>query len=110
MLSSTYGTNYTASGGVWQNSRNNPRLTAHCAVDVALVLDMSASVGSALPDLKAATDTFTDALAGTPSRMAVFSFDQASPATSVTDVSARRAVSRRGSAGPGRAHGAGGRA
>ncbi|MFI1583735.1 vWA domain-containing protein [Embleya sp. NPDC020630] len=84
MFSSTYGTNYTASGGVWQNSRNNPRLTAHCGVDVALVLDLSASVGSALPDLKAAADTFADALTGTPSRMAVFSFDQASPATSVT--------------------------
>ncbi|NUS57142.1 MAG: VWA domain-containing protein [Streptomycetaceae bacterium] len=84
MLSSTYGTNYKASGGVWQNSRNNPRLPAHCGVDVALVLDLSASVGSALPQLKDAADTFADALTGTPSRMAVFSFDQASPATSVS--------------------------
>ncbi|WP_436778341.1 vWA domain-containing protein [Yinghuangia sp. YIM S09857] len=84
MLSSTYGSNYTASGGVWQNSRNNPRLPAHCGVDVALVLDLSASVGSALPQLKEAANTFADALTGTPSRMAVFSFDQASPSTSVT--------------------------
>ncbi|MGA4538829.1 vWA domain-containing protein [Uniformispora flossi] len=83
MLSSTYGTNYTASGGVWQNSRNNPRLPAQCGTDVALVLDLSASVGSALPQLKEAANTFADALTGTPSRMAVFSFDQASPSTSV---------------------------
>ncbi|MFD5563231.1 vWA domain-containing protein [Kitasatospora griseola] len=83
MISDTYGTNYTASGGVWQDSRTNPVPTVGCGLDVAVVLDLSASVGSALPQLKAATDTFADALTGTPSRMALFSFDQASPATTV---------------------------
>nr|BEK70880.1 hypothetical protein KPHV_81070 [Kitasatospora purpeofusca] len=83
MASDSFGTNYTASGGVWQSSRTNPVPTAGCGLDVAVVLDLSASVGSALPQLKAATDTFTDALTGTPSRMALFSFDQASPASSV---------------------------
>ncbi|MGW4803230.1 vWA domain-containing protein [Kitasatospora sp. NPDC004272] len=84
MISDDYRNLPTASGGVWQNSRNNPPLPAHCGLDVALVLDLSASVGSELPFLKAAADHFTDALTGTPSRLAVFSFDQASPATSVS--------------------------
>ncbi|MFJ2960447.1 vWA domain-containing protein [Streptomyces sp. NPDC087270] len=73
----------TRSGGVWQSSRDNPPLPESCGLDVAVVLDLSASVGSQLPALKAATDAFTDALTGTPSRLALFSFDQASPATSV---------------------------
>ncbi|MFI0721405.1 vWA domain-containing protein [Streptomyces sp. NPDC021224] len=73
----------TRSGGVWQSSRDNPPLPDSCGLDVAVVLDLSASVGSQLPALKAATDAFTDALTGTPSRLALFSFDQESPATSV---------------------------
>ncbi|MGW3267748.1 vWA domain-containing protein [Streptomyces sp. NPDC001056] len=73
----------TRSGGVWQTSRDNPPLPATCGLDVALVLDLSASVGSQLPALKAAADAFTDALTGTPSRLALFSFDQESPSTSV---------------------------
>ncbi|WP_052508962.1 vWA domain-containing protein [Kitasatospora griseola] len=83
MLSNTYGTNYPASGGVWQNSRANPEPPAGCGMDAAILLDLSASVGSALPQLKAATDTLVNALTGTPSRLALFSFDQASPSTSV---------------------------
>ncbi|MFF5402223.1 vWA domain-containing protein [Streptomyces misionensis] len=73
----------TRSGGVWQTSRDNPPLPSSCGLDVALVLDLSASVGSQLPALKAAADAFTDALTGTPSRLALFSFDQESPSTSV---------------------------
>ncbi|MFE1318235.1 vWA domain-containing protein [Kitasatospora phosalacinea] len=84
MVSDDYKNLPTASGGVWQDSRDNPPLPARCGLDVALVLDLSASVGGELPFLKAAADRFTDALTGTPSRLAVFSFDQASPATSVS--------------------------
>ncbi|MGH1563479.1 hypothetical protein [Mumia sp. DW29H23] len=74
----------TASEGVWQQSRDNPTLPDQCGIDVALLLDLSASVGSSgLPQLKAAADTFADALVGTPSQMAVFSFDADSPSTSV---------------------------
>ncbi|MFI1308604.1 vWA domain-containing protein, partial [Streptomyces albidoflavus] len=72
---------FTASTGIWQQSRVNPQLRAACGLDVALVLDLSASVGSALPQLKAAADQFTDALAGTPSRLSLFSFDRNSPST-----------------------------
>lgn len=68
-----------ASEGIWQDSRENPPLERQCGVDVALVLDLSASVGSDLPQLKQAADTFADSLVGTPSRMAVFSFDGSSP-------------------------------
>ncbi|MFI2487398.1 hypothetical protein ACH47X_10845 [Promicromonospora kroppenstedtii] len=74
----------TDSEGVWQQSRTNPTLPEQCGLDVALVLDLSSSVSSSeLVALKGAADTFTDALVGTPSRMAVFSFDGASPSTSV---------------------------
>ncbi|MGW2266118.1 VWA domain-containing protein [Streptomyces koyangensis] len=72
---------FTASTGIWQQSRVNPPLSAACGIDVALVLDLSASVGSALPQLKAAADQFTDTLAGTPSRLSLFSFDRNSPST-----------------------------
>ncbi|MFD7867926.1 hypothetical protein [Streptomyces sp. NPDC059783] len=82
MFSTDYAANpYVASGGIWQQSRENPALPETCGLDVALVLDLSASVGSALPDLKAAANGFTDALARTPSRMALFSFDRGSPST-----------------------------
>ncbi|MFI8256889.1 vWA domain-containing protein [Streptomyces filamentosus] len=72
-------TPYLASTGTWQQSRVNPPLPAACGLDVAVVLDLSSSVGSALPQLKAATDKLTDTLTGTPSRLALFSFDRNSP-------------------------------
>jgi len=69
----------TRSNGVWQQSRVNPALPARCGMDVALVFDLSASVGSALPTLKAAADSFADAFVGTPSRLAAYSFSAQSP-------------------------------
>lgn len=82
------------SEGVWQQSRVNPLLPATCGLDVALVMDLSASVSSSeLVDLKAAADTFADSLVGSPSRMALFSFDGSSPSTSVgTNYPALRTV------------------
>ena len=73
-----------ASGGVWQQSRNNPALPPACGLDVALILDLSGSVGTDLPNLKSAANTFVDSLVGTPSRMAIFSFSADSPATGAT--------------------------
>ncbi|MYT72327.1 hypothetical protein GTY60_21945 [Streptomyces sp. SID8367] len=78
-------TPYVASGGIWQQSRTNPAMPESCGLDVAVVLDLSSSVGSALPQLKAATDQLTNTLTGTPSRMALFSFDKTSPPTSGTN-------------------------
>lgn len=71
----------TRSNGVWQQSRVNPPLPATCGMDVALVLDLSASVGPNLPALKSSADAFADAFVGTPSRMAVYSFSAGSPST-----------------------------
>ncbi|MBO3088857.1 DUF7927 domain-containing protein [Cellulomonas dongxiuzhuiae] len=77
----TGGTNRSASGGTWQQSRVNPAPLQQCGLNVALVLDLSGSVtASQLVDLKAAADTFVDSLVGTPSQMALFSFSSATPA------------------------------
>ncbi len=76
--------NRAASGGVWQQSRTNPALPPACGLDVALILDLSGSVGADLPNLKSAANTFVDSLVGTPSRMAIFSFSADSPATGAT--------------------------
>ena len=76
---STSNSSNTRSNGVWQQSRANPPLPSACGMDVALVLDLSASVGSNLPSLKTAADSFADAFVGTPSRMAVYSFSAQSP-------------------------------
>ncbi|MBM4615752.1 VWA domain-containing protein [Rhodococcus hoagii] len=85
MFSSTLGSNYTASNGVWQNSRVNPPLPSRCGLDIAVVLDLSASVGATnLPILKSATDQLVDAFVGTPSRMAVFGFARYSPNQNAT--------------------------
>ncbi|TXK15967.1 DUF11 domain-containing protein [Microbacterium wangchenii] len=78
MLSS--GSQATASGGIWQQSRNNAPLDVSCGLDVALILDLSGSVGSDLAQLKSAANTFVDSLQGTPSRMSLFSFSTVSPA------------------------------
>lgn len=74
----------TASSGVWQQSRDNPPLSETCGLDVALLLDLSRSVGSSLPALKAASDGFVDSLVGTPSRVALFSFSATSPSAGST--------------------------
>ncbi|WP_166848387.1 VWA domain-containing protein [Isoptericola sp. BMS4] len=71
----------TDSEGVWQQSRTNPELAPQCGADIALLLDFSSSLGSQVDDLKAATDSIADALVGTPSNLAVFSFDSYSPSS-----------------------------
>jgi Prealbumin-like fold domain len=74
-----------ASDGIWQQSRDNPPLGTECGIDAAVVFDLSASVGSNLPVLKQAADGFADALVGTPSRLAAFSFSGTSPSTGTTN-------------------------
>ncbi|MCD7101407.1 DUF7927 domain-containing protein [Pseudoclavibacter sp. 13-3] len=81
---STNNSNATASGGVWQQSRVNPSFPAKCGLDVGLVLDISGSVGSSMPQLKGASDTLVDSLVGTPSRMGLFSFATVSPGAGAT--------------------------
>jgi hypothetical protein len=89
---------FDSSRGNVTTSVDNPPLTARCGVDVALVLDASASVrnynnppdGNGAVDLVAgAARAFLDGFAGTNSRIAVASYN-ASPITqlALTDVSA----------------------
>ncbi|QDB80219.1 VWA domain-containing protein [Georgenia wutianyii] len=73
----------TGSAGTWQTSRANPRLTQTCeaGLDVALVLDLSGSVANAgaVGDLKASAIAFAEALQGTGSRIALFTFAETAP-------------------------------
>ncbi|MBM9467668.1 DUF7927 domain-containing protein [Nakamurella leprariae] len=71
----------TASGGVWQTSRSNP-VAGDCGLDVALVLDVSGSVGSSMPALQAAGRTLVNSLIGTPSSVGLFTFASTAPANS----------------------------
>ncbi|MBD3927248.1 hypothetical protein IEZ26_21680 [Nocardioides cavernae] len=73
-----------SSGGVWQQSRDNPLPPSTCGLDVALILDLSGSVGDQIGALRGAGNAFVDALKGTPSRMSVFSFSWGSPAQNAT--------------------------
>ncbi|WP_066461043.1 VWA domain-containing protein [Sanguibacter suarezii] len=77
---STGNTNPRASGGIWQSSRTNPTFPAQCGIDVALILDLSGSVAPSLADLKTAANGFVDALTGTPSSVALFTFSSLAPA------------------------------
>ncbi|QAY69451.1 DUF11 domain-containing protein [Xylanimonas protaetiae] len=83
-----------ASSGIWQQSRVDPPLPEQCGLDVAIILDLSLSVGAALPQLKSAADTFVDALTGTPSRMSLFSFSRVSPAAGTQNATAHHPISR----------------
>lgn len=69
----------TASSGVSQLQRVNPSVRDRCGLDVAIIIDTSSSVGTAMPQLVAAADSLVDALTGTRSRAAAFSFSALSP-------------------------------
>lgn len=71
------------STGTWQNSRTNPALEASCTAGlrVALVLDLSGSVetSGALGTLKDSAKGMVDALKGTNSSMALYTFASNAP-------------------------------
>lgn len=70
------GSSRTLSGGIWQNSLNNPAVDADCGLNTAIVLDLSTSVanGGFVQDLRDAAKSLITALAGTPSKVALYSF------------------------------------
>jgi hypothetical protein len=70
----------TASGGVWPLSRVDPALPDQCGLKVALVVDLSSSVDGHIADVRTALDTYVDALRGTPSTAALYTFGTGSPA------------------------------
>ncbi len=78
-------TSNTASGGIWQISRNNPAFPPKCGIKVALLLDVSGSVGSNLKNLKNAAKTFVDSLVGTPSQVALYTFAQNAPSNNTNN-------------------------
>lgn len=71
----------TASSGTWQVSRANPHIAPRCeaGLNVALILDLSGSVQGSLGDLKSASKEMVDALAGTGSSLALYTFAEAAP-------------------------------
>ncbi|UCR89627.1 DUF7507 domain-containing protein [Mycetocola spongiae] len=69
----------TRSYGTWQNSLNNPQPAPRCGLNVGLLVDVSGSLYSQEANLRTAATGFVDALAGTPTRMGVWTFGEDSP-------------------------------
>jgi len=75
----------TGSSGFWQVSRTNPPALQECGLDYAVLMDLSSSMSTSdVAKAVKAIDTFVDALRGTPSRLALFTFDGTSPAVAST--------------------------
>ena len=74
------GRGFTASGGIWQSSLANPGLPPQCGLRVALVVDLSGSVGRYIAAMRSAASGFVDSLTGTPSSVALFTFADNAPA------------------------------
>lgn len=70
-----------SSTGLWQASRVNPTLPLRCeaGLSVALVLDLSGSVTPYANTLKTAAKDMVDALAGSGSSVALFTFAETAP-------------------------------
>lgn len=67
--------------------RANPAFPARCGVRVTLLYDVSGSISaSEATTMKAASAEFVDALAGTPSEIAIASFASAAPAAGNTNL------------------------
>lgn len=75
------------STGLWQASRVNPTLPLRCeaGLSVALVLDLSGSVTPYADTLKSAAKDMVDALAGSGSSVALFTFADTAPRNSNND-------------------------
>lgn len=82
-----------ASGGVFQTVRANPVFPPKCGIDVALILDVSGSVNGYQDNLVSAATALVNALTGTPSRMALFSFNNSAPASILANRPNLQAVS-----------------
>ncbi|MCI1641375.1 MAG: VWA domain-containing protein [Actinomyces sp.] len=79
MTSSSANSN-NASNGVFQFVASNPTVDT-CGVDVALILDLSGSVGGSQDQLAGAANTLVDSLVGTDSSVSLYTFSTSSPAT-----------------------------
>src|SRR4051794_18899311 len=78
-------TNPAARSGVWAVSRDNPGLPANCGLNVALLSDLSSSVRGHLRQLQDAAIGFVNALDGTPSSVALYTFGTHAPVNSTNN-------------------------
>ncbi|MDR2973973.1 MAG: VWA domain-containing protein, partial [Propionibacteriaceae bacterium] len=71
-----------SSSGTWAESMDDPALPASCGLNVALIMDMSYSVqqAGAQQTLKDSASGLTNALVGTNSQVALFTFGRNAPA------------------------------
>jgi von Willebrand factor type A domain len=70
----------TARGGTWALSSADPPLPDGCGLRIALLFDLSGSITAGLlPKYKAAAISFVDALKGTPSTIAIYTFGSTAP-------------------------------
>lgn len=73
--------NAKASSGYWADVLNNPTALQSCGIRVGLLIDLSNSIdGTELTQLKNAATGFVDALQGTPSSLALWTFATSAPA------------------------------
>lgn len=95
-VAETGGTNLFARGNFWADLRDNPPLPGECGLNIALLIDVSGSITPFLNQVKAAANGFVDALTGTPSSIALFSFatdaSTVLPATTVSDMNGANIV------------------
>jgi uncharacterized repeat protein (TIGR01451 family) len=73
-------TSPTARSGTWAVSKDDPPLPAACGLRIALLIDLSGSVGPNLATYKAAARAFVESLAGTPSSIAIYTYGTTAPA------------------------------
>ena len=78
-------TSPTARSGVWAVSRREPVTLAHCGLNVALLFDLSFSVGGNLRDVQNAGIGYVNALAGTPSSVALYTLGTHAPVNSTNN-------------------------
>ncbi|WP_318354384.1 MULTISPECIES: VWA domain-containing protein [Microbacterium] len=72
----------TTSSGYWANVLQNPTALQACGIRVGLLIDLSNSIDSTeLGQLKSAANGFVDALQGTPSSLALWTFATSAPAS-----------------------------
>jgi hypothetical protein len=76
------------SSGTWLESMVNPPFPNNCGLNAGLVMDLSGSVedSKAAGTLKGAASALVDALAGTPSSIALFTFGSRAPARQANNI------------------------
>lgn len=93
---STGSTNLLARGSFWADLRDNPALPGECGLNIALLIDNSGSIGGDAQNVKNAANGFVDALTGTPSQIALYTFSTNAQArlgsTPVSDVAGANTV------------------